>query len=43
MGFVDFGDAESYRTELVVLRAKLAALKFRSVHDGGPPGAPPPA
>jgi hypothetical protein len=43
MGFVDFGDAESYRTELDLLRAQLAALKISSVHDGGPPGAPPPA
>lgn len=43
MGFVDFGDAESYRTELNVLRAKLAALKIQSIPDGGPPAAPPAA
>jgi hypothetical protein len=43
MGFVDFGDAESYRTELAVLRAKLATLKTQSVDHGEPPAAPPTA
>ena len=41
MGFVDFGDAQAYRTELDVLRAKLAALKVDIHKDEASPPTPP--
>jgi len=41
MGFVDFGDAQAYRTELDVLRAKLAALKVDIHNDEASPPTPP--
>jgi hypothetical protein len=41
MGFVDFGDAQAYRTELDVLRAKLAALKVDIHSDEASPPTPP--
>jgi hypothetical protein len=41
MGFVDFGDAQAYRTELNVLRARLAALKVDILKDEAPPKTPP--
>ncbi len=41
MGFVDFGDAQAYRTELNVLRARLAALKVDILKEEAPPKTPP--
>jgi hypothetical protein len=41
MGFVDFGDAQAYRTELHVLRAKLASLKGDIQQDEVNPQKPP--
>ena len=41
MGFVDFGDAQAYRTQLDVLRAKLACLKGQIQQDEANPAKPP--